>query len=199
MSGLSNYPACTQRPENVPLWSYFGRDVPDHNRTKIERIMFFNLFWLCNVCSTLGMRKYRKISPKTYFMDNYQVDVLRTSQGCHAAVLLWELFITFLVRFCKTERIWVINFLVSNTHIWWTKTESFSTDMRFVLTFKMDVLRTFRDRYPPDVTLGPLYDVFRLFLQKPKTIKQLFLWYFRHRSGKIKLKIMQWKCICTRR
>ena len=31
-------PAGTQRPEDViedvPLWSYFGRDVPDHNRPK---------------------------------------------------------------------------------------------------------------------------------------------------------------------
>ena len=26
-------PAGTQRPEDVPLWSYFGRDVPDHNMT----------------------------------------------------------------------------------------------------------------------------------------------------------------------
>ena len=25
-------PADTQRPEYVPLWSYFGREVPDHNR-----------------------------------------------------------------------------------------------------------------------------------------------------------------------
>ena len=33
-------PAGTQRPEDVPLWSYFGRDAPDHNRTKIGRIRF---------------------------------------------------------------------------------------------------------------------------------------------------------------
>ena len=35
-----NYPADTQRPENVSLWSYFDRDFPDHNLTKIERIRF---------------------------------------------------------------------------------------------------------------------------------------------------------------
>ena len=35
-----NYPAGTQRPEDVPLWPYFGRDVPDGNKTKIGRIRF---------------------------------------------------------------------------------------------------------------------------------------------------------------
>ena len=32
--------AGTQRLEDVPLWSYFDRDVLDHNRTKIGRIRF---------------------------------------------------------------------------------------------------------------------------------------------------------------
>ena len=31
-------PAGTERPEDVPLWSCFGLDVPDHNKTKIGRI-----------------------------------------------------------------------------------------------------------------------------------------------------------------
>ena len=30
-----SHPAGIQRPEDVPLWSYFRREVPDHNRTKI--------------------------------------------------------------------------------------------------------------------------------------------------------------------
>ena len=33
-----NLPSRTQRPEDAPLWSYFGRDAPEHNRTKIGRI-----------------------------------------------------------------------------------------------------------------------------------------------------------------
>ena len=33
-------PAGTQCPEDVPLWTYFGRDVPDNNRTKTGRIRF---------------------------------------------------------------------------------------------------------------------------------------------------------------
>ena len=37
-------PAGTQRPKDVPLLSYFGRDVPDHNRTKIERNRFLTYF-----------------------------------------------------------------------------------------------------------------------------------------------------------
>ena len=35
-------PARKQRPEDVPLWSYFGRDIPDHNRTKIGRFRFLD-------------------------------------------------------------------------------------------------------------------------------------------------------------
>ena len=37
-------PAGTQRPEDVLLWSYFGRDVPEHNKTKIGCIRFLTLF-----------------------------------------------------------------------------------------------------------------------------------------------------------
>ena len=37
-------PGGTQSPEDVPLWSYFGRDVLDHNRTKIGRIRFLTCF-----------------------------------------------------------------------------------------------------------------------------------------------------------
>ena len=37
-------PAGTRRPEDVPLWFYFGRDVPDHNRTKLGRIRFLTYF-----------------------------------------------------------------------------------------------------------------------------------------------------------
>ena len=37
-------PFGTQRPEDVPLWSYFGQNVPDHHRTKIGRIRFFTYF-----------------------------------------------------------------------------------------------------------------------------------------------------------
>ena len=33
-----------QRPKDVPLWSYFGRDVPDHNRTNTEHIKVLTFF-----------------------------------------------------------------------------------------------------------------------------------------------------------
>ena len=38
------FPADTQRPVDVPLWSYFGRDVLDHDRTKIGCIAFLTYF-----------------------------------------------------------------------------------------------------------------------------------------------------------
>ena len=34
------YPSQHKRLEDVRLWSYFGRDVPDHYWTKIGRIRF---------------------------------------------------------------------------------------------------------------------------------------------------------------
>ena len=37
-------PPTTQRPEDVSLWSYFGRIVPDYNRTKIGSIRFLTYF-----------------------------------------------------------------------------------------------------------------------------------------------------------
>ena len=43
-----SFPAGKQDPEDIPLWSYFGQDIPDHNRTKIKGIRLFNLFWLFN-------------------------------------------------------------------------------------------------------------------------------------------------------
>ena len=67
MEGL--LPADTQRPEYVPLWSYFGREVPDHNRNKIGRIRFLTYFGpaMSDLHLTSGNRK---MSLKTYFMDN---------------------------------------------------------------------------------------------------------------------------------
>ena len=38
------FSAGTHRHEDVPLWSYFGRDVPHHNRTKIGRVRFLTYF-----------------------------------------------------------------------------------------------------------------------------------------------------------
>ena len=64
--------------------------------------------------------------------------------------------------------------------------------------FTIDVLRTSQKRHPLDVTLEHLQEVFRAFLQKPKNYKtatslvsQAHIWWN-------KLKIMQWKCFCTR-
>ena len=48
------------------------------------------------------------------------------------------------------------NFLVFNTHIWLTKTENISTEMHFVLMFKIDILGTSRERHSPDDTLQRL-------------------------------------------
>ena len=56
----------------------------------------------------------------------------------------------------KLEEYVITNFLVSNTHIWWIKTENITTEMHFLLMSKIDVLGTSRERRPPDASLGPL-------------------------------------------
>ena len=60
----------TQRHEDVPLWFYFGEDVPYHNRTKIGRVRFLTYFGSAMSIPALGIKKYRKISIKSYFMEN---------------------------------------------------------------------------------------------------------------------------------
>ena len=63
-------PAGTQRPEDVPLWSCFGRDVPHYKRNKIGRIRFLTYFGsaMCNIHLVSG--KVKNIFLKTYFMDD---------------------------------------------------------------------------------------------------------------------------------
>ena len=67
---LCSHPAGTQRPEDVHLWSYFGRNVLDHNRTKIGRIMFLTYFGSAMSDLQLASGNIGKISLKTYFMDD---------------------------------------------------------------------------------------------------------------------------------
>ena len=55
----------------------------------------------------------------------------------------------------KPKEYVITNFLVSNTHIWCIKTENITTEMSFLLMFKIDVLGTSGERHAPDVTLGP--------------------------------------------
>ena len=54
----------------------------------------------------------------------------------------------------KLKKHAVTKFLGYNTHI--TKTENKTTEMRFLLMFKIDVLGTSQERQPLVVTLGPL-------------------------------------------
>ena len=63
--------------------------------------------------------------------------------------------------------------------------ENITIGMSFALMLKDDVLGT----SPNERHFGIF--VFRTFLQKSKTIKQIALWYFRHTFGEIKLKTTQ--------
>ena len=60
----------------------------------------------------------------------------------------------------KTRQNWkkiaITIFLVPNTHIWWTKAEYITTEMRFLLMLKIDAMQMSRERHSPEVTLGPL-------------------------------------------
>ena len=58
----SIYSAGTQRPKAVPIWSYFGQDALDYNRTKIGRIRFLTYFGLAMSGMHLAFRSIEKIS-----------------------------------------------------------------------------------------------------------------------------------------
>ena len=58
------YPAGTQSPEDVPLWSYFGRDDPDYNRTKIGHVRFLTYFGSTIADIQLESGKIKKIPYK---------------------------------------------------------------------------------------------------------------------------------------
>ena len=45
-------------------------------------------------------------------------------------------------------------------------------EMRFVFIFKIEVLGTSRERHLTDFILAPLWNIVKMFPQKPKTLKQ---------------------------
>ena len=51
-------------------------------------------------------------------------------------VSLLDIFRTFIGRFSKMKEYAMTNVLVSNTYIWWTKSENITTGMCFVFIFK---------------------------------------------------------------
>ena len=57
--GKTSIPADTQ---DFPLWSYVGRAVPDHNRTKIGRIRFLTYFGFAMSGMHLASGNIEKIS-----------------------------------------------------------------------------------------------------------------------------------------
>ena len=153
---IEGLPAVTKRPEDVPLWSYFSRDVPDYHRTKIGRIKFLTYFGSAISGMHLASGNMKNF-PKTLFRGKClnwpPEDVPRTSRcRCHFGTFLgrsWDIS-------PKLKEYAIRNFLVSNTHIWWTKTENVTTEMHFVFLFKTYILGTSRERYPPNITLGTL-------------------------------------------
>ena len=67
--------------------------------------------------------------------------------------------------------------------------------MRFVLVIKIDPLGTTREFHLPDVSLGSLEDT---FCDVSPKIQKVTVLVFQAQIWWNKLKIMQWKCICTR-
>ena len=59
------------------------------------------------------------------------------------------------------------NFIGFNTHNWGTETENITTEMHFVLPFKIDVQWTSPVRHPLDY-FGTVIDVFGMLAQKVK-------------------------------
>ena len=88
-----------------PLWSYFGRDVPDHDRTKIWPAGFLTCFGcaMSDIHLASGNIERFPYKPILWIMINL------TSRGppkdATLRVLLWDVFKTFSGRFSRTERI----------------------------------------------------------------------------------------------
>ena len=68
--------------------------------------------------------------------------------------------------------------LVFNIHIWWTKTENITTEIHFVLIFKIDVQGTSQEFNLMDLFSGRFEDVHCTVLQNCKNIQQLTFQYF---------------------
>ena len=106
-------------------------------------------------------------------------------------VSLLDVFRTFIGRFSKLNEYAITNFLGSNTHIWWSKTESITTEMHFVLNFKLTSWGK-----PDNVTRrASLWD---LYLQddSPKTqnykivnslVIQVFIWLNKIENNAVKM------------
>ena len=136
----SYLPAGTQLPEDVPLWSWFGREVPDHNRTKIGRFRFLTYFSSTMYGMHLALGNIQKFK-KPILWKIFKLTSWGRPKDVTLHLSIWDVFRTFIGRFSKTERIYKLTFYYL-IHIWWTKTENITREMRFVLMFKIDVLGT---------------------------------------------------------
>ena len=97
--------AGTKRPKNVPLWSYFGGDVPEHNRTKIGRIRFLNYFGSAMSDLHLGSGNIEKFPRKPILWVMIKLMSWGRPKDVTLRVSLWEVFRAFLGCFSKTGRI----------------------------------------------------------------------------------------------
>ena len=141
----------TAQPACTVLWtSPYGHISVETYWTIIgqkQDIQVLTLALQCLVC-TWHQEIWKNTSLKTYFMDVLE-DVPRTSRcKCNFGTFLGE----FQDVSPKLKEYEITKFLVSNTHICSTKTGNITTEMRFVLMFKIDVLGTSRERHLPDVT-----------------------------------------------
>ena len=86
------YPASTQPPKDIPLWSYFGRVVSDHVRTKIRRIKFLTYFGSVIAGMHLASEIIENFREKIFYWkcSNWHIeDVPRTSLcRCHFGTFL---------------------------------------------------------------------------------------------------------------
>ena len=96
-------PAGTQRLKDVRLWSYFGRNIPDHHLTKIEWIRFLTYF--ASVISDIHLAS--KIRAKFFYETILSIMIKLTYWGCRKDlprhVPLFDVFKTFLERSPKLE------------------------------------------------------------------------------------------------
>ena len=114
LSGVQNesitknghFPVGTQRLEDVPSWSYFGRDVPENNRTKIGRIKFLSCFSSSISGMQLASKNIQKFFQRAILWKVFKSTCWGRAKNVTLQFSLWGVFRNLIGRISKTEGMW---------------------------------------------------------------------------------------------
>ena len=114
-TGWCYYPASTQPPKDIPLWSYFGRVVSDHMRTKIGRIKFLIYFGSVIAGMHLASENIENFPWKAILLKMFKLTYWGRPKNVTLQMSLWDVFRTFIVLILHITLL--SNFLLVNLSI----------------------------------------------------------------------------------